>query len=86
MKYLKLMLAIIGLASVLGFSSTAMAQTATLGSAAPTVDRSRAGDEVCTKCHDESETKPILSIPKPNQNQYYKTKTSKPRVLVLVHA
>ena len=65
MKYLKMLLAIAGLAGVLGYSSAAMAQTATFVPQQPTAgaaDRSRAGDEACTKCHDESETKPILSI------------------------
>src|SRR5580692_9869972 len=29
---------------------------------AQAADRSLAGDKVCTSCHDESETRPILSI------------------------
>lgn len=61
MKSLKIMLAIAGLAGVLGYANVAMAQTAT-SAPATAANASRAGDEVCTKCHDESETKPILSI------------------------
>jgi DmsE family decaheme c-type cytochrome len=29
---------------------------------APVADRTLAGDEVCTRCHDETETKPILAM------------------------
>ena len=74
MKYLRKILAITGLIGSLGFGGAALAQlapakpvpetapAASLVATQAAVDRSRKGDEVCTRCHDESETKPILSI------------------------
>ena len=68
MKYLRHMLAVVGLIGLFGYGGSALAQATTAAPAATVAaaDRTRAGDEVCTRCHDESENKPVLS--------YYQTK------------
>jgi DmsE family decaheme c-type cytochrome len=57
MKYFRQILAIAGFIGSLGFGGSAMAQDGPKAA-----DRSLTGDAVCTRCHDESETKPVLAI------------------------
>ncbi len=57
MKFMRQMLAVVGLIGSLGIGGSALAQNN-----APAADRTLKGDAVCTKCHDESENKPVLSI------------------------
>jgi DmsE family decaheme c-type cytochrome len=45
-------------AALLGFATLSAARAETV----PAADRTLAGDKVCTECHDESETRPILAM------------------------
>ncbi len=57
MKYIRHMLVLIGLIGSLGAAGSAFGQEQLKAA-----DRTLKGDEACTRCHDESETKPVLSI------------------------
>ncbi len=57
MKYMRQLLAIVGIIGAMGLSGAARAQEPV-----KPVDRSLKGDAVCTRCHDESETKAVLSV------------------------
>jgi DmsE family decaheme c-type cytochrome len=55
MKLLRILAA--GACLLFGLAGTARAETPT-----PEADRTLAGDAACTRCHDQGETKPVLSI------------------------